>query len=134
MEEIKDRNVRKAIIYLQKDLEKAKALNLQLVNTDRISVETVLEELNTRNKKIHKLQKNFQLVIEDIANRIKVYEYHNKITAGTNFETEIKVEELENEDLVIHDDRDSEDVIIAKYEQIAVLDFCEELLQEGDDK
>lgn len=40
------------------------------------------------------------------------------------------IEELENEDLVIHDDIDSEDVIIAKYEQIAVLDFCKELLEE----
>lgn len=40
-----------------------------------------------------------------------------------------KIEEIKNEDLEIYD-TDSEDVKIAKYEQRAVLDICEELLGE----
>lgn len=35
----------KSIVYLKKDLEKAKNLDLQIVNTDTISVETVLKNL-----------------------------------------------------------------------------------------
>lgn len=38
------------------------------------------------------------------------------------------IEELKNEDLEIYD-TDSEDLIIAKYEQRAILDFLQELLE-----
>ena len=38
-----------------------------------------------------------------------------------------KIEELTNKDLEIYD-TDSEDIIISKYEERAVLDFCKELL------
>lgn len=41
---------------------------------------------------------------------------------------EEKIEELKNEDLEIYD-TDSEDLIIAKYEQRAILDFLQELLE-----
>lgn len=39
------------------------------------------------------------------------------------------IEELKNEDLEIYD-TDSEDLIIAKYEQRAILDFLQEILRE----
>ena len=41
-----------------------------------------------------------------------------------------KIEELENKDLEIYD-TDSEDVMISKYEERAILDFCKELLEEN---
>lgn len=41
---------------------------------------------------------------------------------------EEKIEKLKNEDLEIYD-TDSEDLIIAKYEQRAILDFLQELLE-----
>lgn len=42
---------------------------------------------------------------------------------------EKKKEEIKNKDLEIYD-TDSEDIIIAKYEDRAILDFCNELLDE----
>lgn len=56
------------------------------------------------------------------------YSTHCKID---RFKIKEKIEELKNEDLEIYD-TDSEDLIIAKYEQRAILDFLEELLQEGE--
>lgn len=44
-----------------------------------------------------------------------------------------KIEELEEEDLEIYD-TDSEDLIIAKYEQRAVLDFAQQLLNNKEEK
>ena len=44
-----------------------------------------------------------------------------------------KIEELEEEDLEIYD-TDSEDLIIAKYEQRAVLDFAQQLLNDKEEK
>ena len=44
-----------------------------------------------------------------------------------------KIEELEEEDLEIYD-TDSEDLVIAKYEERAVLDFAQELLNEEGNK
>lgn len=60
---------------------------------------------------------------EDIE-KIKKYIFNNYIPKSKVKE---KIEELEKEDLEIYD-TDSEDVKIAKYEQRAVLDICEELL------
>ncbi len=62
---------------------------------------------------------------EDIE-KIKKYIFNNYIPKSKVKE---KIEELEKEDLEIYD-TDSEDVKIAKYEQRAVLDICEELLGE----
>ena len=44
-----------------------------------------------------------------------------------------KIEELEEEDLEIYD-TDSEDLIVAKYEQRAVLDFAQQLLNDKEEK
>lgn len=62
---------------------------------------------------------------EDIE-KIKKYIFNNYIPKSKVKE---KIEEIKNEDLEIYD-TDSEDVKIAKYEQRAVLDICEELLGE----
>ena len=53
------------------------------------AIDTVLEELNNRNKRIHKLEKNIEFIINKIVNKAKTYQYHTKITAGTNTETNI---------------------------------------------
>lgn len=41
-----------------------------------------------------------------------------------------KIKELEEEDLEIDENWDTEDVRIAKFEQRAILDFCYELLED----
>ena len=57
-------------------------------------IDTVLDELNNRNKRIHKLEKNIEFIINKIVNKAKEYRYHTEITAGTNIETKIRKQTL----------------------------------------
>lgn len=57
-------------------------------------IDTVLDELNNRNKRIHKLEKNIEFIINKIVNKAKEYQYHTEITAGTNIETNIRQQTL----------------------------------------
>ena len=54
----------------------------------------MLDELNNRNKRIHKLEKNIEFIINKIVNKAKEYQYHTEITAGTNIETNIRQQTL----------------------------------------
>ena len=58
------------------------------------AIDTVLDELNNRNKRIHKLEKNIEFIINKIVNKAKEYQYHAEITAGTNIETNIRQQTL----------------------------------------
>lgn len=62
---------------------------------------------------------------EDIE-KIKKWLFNNYIPISV---IQNKKSKLDEEDLEIHD-TDSEDVRIAKYEQRAILDFCNSLLEE----
>lgn len=57
-------------------------------------IQAVLDELNNRNKRIHKLEKNIEFIINKIVNKAKEYQYHTQITAGTNIETNIRQQTL----------------------------------------
>lgn len=58
----------KAITYVKKDLEKAITLELQIVNTDRFSVETILNIINKQQKEIEKKDKTIKEMAYEIAN------------------------------------------------------------------
>ena len=83
-------------------------------------------DLSDSTKNVLKRQLRKTFLDEDLLNDLVTIAYKNSITKSKVKE---KIEELEKEDLEIYD-TDSEDVKIAKYEQRAVLDICEELLGE----
>ena len=56
---------KKAIVYINKDLEKAIYLDLQIVNTDRFSIETILNPIEKQQKNNEELKNKL-----DIANKI----------------------------------------------------------------
>jgi hypothetical protein len=88
---------------------------------DTLEVSNALEHLIKSYKELE--EENQQLeAIKDEA--IRRYNFES-IPVSLVEET---IEELKNEDLEIYD-TDSEDLIIAKYEQRAILDFLQELLE-----
>ena len=52
-------------------------------------IKTTLDLVKKQNKKIHFLDNKLKFIIIKIVDKAKIYEYHSKITAGTNFETNI---------------------------------------------
>lgn len=49
----------------------------------------ILNLIEKRNKRIHSLEKDIQFIIDKIINKIKIYQYHTKITAGTHIDVNI---------------------------------------------
>lgn len=83
-------------------------------------------DLSDSTKNVLKRQLRKTFLDEDLLYDLVTIAYKNSIPKSKVKE---KIEEIKNEDLEIYD-TDSEDVKIAKYEQRAVLDICEELLVE----
>ena len=95
------------------------------ISTDGVinAIENILKERQQDKEKIKELEeKNKKNLIEIICYQ---EELENSIPVSL---VEEKIEELKNEDLEIYD-TDSEDLIIAKYEQRAILNFLQELLE-----
>ena len=64
----------KSIVYLKKDLEKAKKLGLQIVNTDTISVETVLKALKETKSDLYAANNIISDYIDTTAKQDKMIE------------------------------------------------------------
>ena len=57
---------------------------------ERKAIDTVLNELDNRNKRIYKLENDIEFIINKIVDKAKIYQYYTEITAGTNIETNIR--------------------------------------------
>ena len=91
-----------------------------------------IDELEALNKgheeEIGRLKYICEKTLDDLIEYVKTTKKLQKETIWKSKVKE-KIEEIEQEDLEIYD-TDSEDVIIAKYEQRAVLNVLQELLRE----
>lgn len=85
------------------------------------------DELRVRNKELEEENRIFALEGSNIA--LKIHIDKNYIPKSKIKE---KIEEIKQEDLEIHN-TDSQDVIIAKYEQRAILNLLQDLLK-GEDE
>lgn len=87
---------------------------------DTLEVSYAIENLIKAYKEQNGIIKTANIAIKDLQQKLE-----NSIPVSL---VEEKIEKLKNEDLEIYD-TDSEDLIIAKYEQRAILDFLQELLE-----
>ena len=114
------------IHWLEQELFKEKEKNENLISENKELKEDnrVLERrLLNANNRYKRLNDNFQrcqIKTTDIVN--SKYIHKSKLKEV--------IEEKKSKDLEIYD-TDSEDVIISKYEERAILDFCKELLEEN---
>ena len=84
---------------LKEAIEKLGAFNLaniiEIITQEefenvKVAIDTVLNELDNRNKRIYKLENDIEFIINKIVDKAKIYQYYTEITAGTNIETNIR--------------------------------------------
>lgn len=124
--EKQDKRLNRQFKLLQKkdkEIEDIKEL-LEIVIKGYIEEYIINLDLSDSTKNVLKRQLRKTFLDEDLLYDLVTIAYKNSIPKSKVKE---KIEEIKNEDLEIYD-TDSEDVKIAKYEQRAVLDICEELL------
>lgn len=71
---------KKAIVFIKKDLEKSKNLDLQIVNTDRISIQTLLNLIEKQGKRISYLENDARKIIQEELDKAKIDLYKNYVS------------------------------------------------------
>lgn len=125
-------NKDEAIDILKKGVAIGNFVTIDWVETE-IATKTVLNYIEKLENKLDKQKQLTKLAetITDESIKEALIEFEKDYIPKQKLRD--KIEELEEEDLEIYD-TDSEDLIIAKYEQRAVLDFAQQLLNDKEEK